>query len=310
MKHYILFFLILLITAPQVEAQFLKKLKKTVENAAERAALEKADKLTRDGTNAAIDSLTQPGSKKSQTANPSNPFGLFGFGQANEGGDSAQDSAFREKFSGMMGGGDMTDIPDEYRFSYRVVMNVEASREELEMIYWLQPGERYVANMPSDPRAKGTNLTVMDIENRAMVMFMEADGRKMAMRMNTSSEVFDEYMSKEIENQSSVETQKITQIESKEILGYTCKGYSIETEEGITKIYLTDETPVGFLGGFISSGQLPQTGVELSENTMFLEMEFLPNKKSKDYFHLVCTEFKEESLVLRKEEYSSMGFDN
>jgi hypothetical protein len=100
---------------------------------------------------------------------------------------------------------------------------------------------------------------------------------------------------------------QIIPIEDKTILGYTCKGYQMTSKEGVSKIWLTNETPVGFLGGVGQAENIPTGGLPIGKNTMFMEMQYESAKKSKDNFTMVCTELKEEKMTIVKQEYASMG---
>ncbi|MBR9855716.1 MAG: DUF4412 domain-containing protein [Algicola sp.] len=289
------------------EAQFLKKLKKKAENAVERTILNRTDEEVSKGTDNAIDSITKGGKgKKKKKSVPKN------IGETEKNLDStkqqnkAKEAAMQKKMAGLLGGGGLKGIPDIYKFSYRATMKITSQKEDTEIHYWMEPGQRYFGNKYD--QGQTNSITVMDMENQAMVMFNDDGERKTAMKIPSSKKMMEKLTKKmEEKNQKAMEDIKITPIADKTILGYRCKGYQITSKDGISKVWITNETPVGYLGGIANAENLPSSILPLGENTMFMEMQFESAKKKKDNFSMVCTELKEEEMIIRKEEYSTMG---
>ncbi|KAB7531163.1 DUF4412 domain-containing protein [Flagellimonas olearia] len=293
------------------QAQFLKKLKKKAENAVERTILNRTDEEVSKGTDKAIDSITQ-GKKEGKTSgkttsgSTSKNIGETEKNLDQKKQDQAKEAAMQKKMAGLLGGGGLKGIPDVYEFSYRATMKITTQKEDTEIQYWMEPGQRYFGNWHKE--GKMSNITVMDMENQAMVMFTDDGERKSAMKIPSSKKMMEKLTKKmEEKNQNAKEDIKITPIADKTILGYRCKGYQITSKDGISKVWITNETPVGYLGGIANAENLPSSVLPLGENTMFMEMQFESAKKQKDNFSMVCTELKEESMTIKKEEYATMG---
>ncbi|MDC6384646.1 DUF4412 domain-containing protein [Flagellimonas taeanensis] len=299
--------LLVLCFAVSSQAQFLKKLKKAAENAAERTILNRTDEEVSKGTDNTIDSITKgKKGKKNENANTKE------IGETEKNLDStkqqnqAKEAAMQKKMAGLLGGGGLKGIPDIYEFSYRATMKITTQKEETEIHYWMEPGQRYFGNRYNDGRTN--SITVMDMENQAMVMFTDDGKQKMAMKIPAGKKNIEKLTKKmEEKGKNSMEDIKVIPIGDKTILGYNCKGYQITSKDGVSKVWITNETPVGYLGGIANTESLPSSVLPLGENTMFMEMKFESAKKKKDNFSMVCTELKAESMSITKGEYSTMG---
>lgn len=289
------------------EAQFFKKLKKKAQNAVERTIMNRTDEEVSKGTDNAIDSITKGGKGKKKKKSDSKNIGeteknLDSTKQQNQ----AKEAAMQKKMAGLFGGSDLKGVPDVYEFSYRATMKITTQKDESYIHYWMEPGQRYFGNKYDEGQTN--SITVMDMENQAMVMFNDDGERKTAMKIPSSKKMIEKLAKKmEEKNQKAMEDIKITPIADKVILGYVCKGYQITSKDGISKVWITNETPVGYLGGIANAENLPSSILPLGENTMFMEMQFESAKKQKDNFSMVCTELKEESMTIKKEEYTTMG---
>lgn len=289
------------------QAQFLKKLKKAAENAAERTILNRTDEEVSKGTDKTIDSITKgKKGKKNKNGDGKN------IGETEKNLDSAQqqnqakEEAMQKKMAGLLGGGGLKGIPDIYKFSYRATMKITTQKEESDIHYWMEPGQRYFGNKYD--QGETNSITVMDMENQAMVMFTDDGKQKMAMKIPAGKKTIEKITKKMAEKNKQAEDDiKVTPIADKTILGYNCKGYQIITKDGVSKVWITNETPVGYLGGIAYTEGLPSSVLPLGENTMFMEMQFESAKKKKDNFSMVCTELKEEPMSIVKAEYSTMG---
>lgn len=288
------------------QAQFFKKLKKAAENAAERTILNRTDEEVSKGTDKSIDSITKSKKgKKNKTEEAKN------IGETEKNLDSTQqqnqakEAAMQKKMAGLFGGGGLNGVPDVYEFSYRATMKITTQKEETEMLYWFEPEQQYFGSKLNDDRTN--SIMVMDLGNKSMVMFNDDGTQKTAMKIPAGGKTMDKLTKKmEEKNKSNMEEAKIVPIADKIILGYNCKGYQITTKDGVSKVWITDETPVGYLGGIANTESLPNSVLPIGENTMFMEMQFESSKK-KDNFSMVCTELKAERMSLIKSEYSTMG---
>lgn len=282
----------------QSNAQFFKKLKKKAKDAVERTVLERTDKEVSKGTDRAIDSITQ-GKKGKKTPKS---IGETEKNTPTKKQTDAKNKAMEQKMAGLFGGKDLNGVPDIYTFSYKATMKITTRKDETEIQYWMEPDQRYFGNW----QEQGTtnSISIMDMENKMVVMFMDDGERKSAMKMPVGKKMM-EKMAKKMEQKSNSDDVQVTPIGNKTILGYTCQGYQITSKEGISKIWLTDEAPVGFLGGMGQAESIPTTGLPIGNNTMFMEMQFESAKKKKDNFSMVCTELVQEDLILVKADYLS-----
>lgn len=286
--------------ANPTEAQFLKKLKKKAKEAVERTVLERMDKEVSKGTDNGIDSLKQIGKGNKKNKNGSTNIGETEKNLDKKKPDKAKEDAMQKKMAGLFGGKDLNGVPDIYTFSYRATMQMTTRKDETEIQYWMEPDQRYFANWQEEGTTN--SISIMDMENKMVVMFMDDGERKSAMKMPVGRKMM-EKMAKKMEQKSNSDDVQITPIGNKTILGYTCQGYQITGKEGISKIWLTNETPIGFLGGMGQAESIPTTGLPIGSNTMFMEMQFESAKKKKDNFSMVCIELIQEDFVLAKADY-------
>ncbi|RDK86965.1 DUF4412 domain-containing protein [Marinirhabdus gelatinilytica] len=266
-------------------AQFFKKLKKKAENAVERTVLNKTDREVSKETDKTIDGVIK-GDKKKEKEEPT---------------DEEKEAA--EKNAMNIFGGSLEGIPDSYEFQYIMDMKLTTHKDKMDMRYFIQPDASYFGNAIVDKRAN--SIIVYDMENQAMITFMDNGSQKMAMKTRMP---FDEAAQKEMaKNDTNQEDVNITPLPSKTILGYHCKGYQIEQEDGVSKFYITNEAPVSFVGVFSSIQQMPKSGynatVPFDENSMVMEMEFISNNRKRDNVHIICTNLAEKKFAINKADY-------
>lgn len=275
---------LMLVLCMPAEAQLLKKLAERAEKAAERTILNRADKEVSKSTDKAIDGILS-GSDKNGTATD----GTAGNGNAGP----------------AILGGNLDDVPDAYTFSYRATMRMISDDGEMDMLYWLEPDAAYFGSTVLLGEQQ-SNVTVMDLERQSMVMFMETGGQKMAMRMRGNQQVIDQYV-QEAAGEDSPDDVKLTPIAGKTILGYACKGFQMETDDGIAKVWVTEEAPVGSISGALYADRVPGGTLGFGAEALFMEMEYIPKKKKKDAFRMVCTDLTAAKLTIRKADYQTMA---
>src|SRR5690606_17632554 len=172
-------------------------------------------------------------------------------------------------------------------------------------LYWLEPDATYFGSTVLLEGQHG-NVNVMDLERQSMVMFMETGGQKMAMRMQANQQVIDRYV-QEAAGEDSPDDVKLTPIAGKTILGYACKGFQMETDDGIAKVWVTEEAPVGSISGALYADRVPGGTLGFGAEALFMEMEYIPKKKKKDAFRMVCTDLTAAKLTIRKADYQTMA---
>jgi hypothetical protein len=286
-KH-LLVTLSIIFLGTSVQAQFLDKLTKRAQKSVERTILNKTDREVSKTTEETIDGVIKGDNEK----------------------NAEDDNEIVERKGMNIFGGGLEDIPDAYTFQYEIDMKITSNKDQSTLKYYVQPNASYFGNAMPDDNNK--NVIVYDMENQAMVSFMESDGRKMAMKMRMP---LDEKMQEMIEKgqsgeENNVENMNITPIAGKTILGYKCKGYLVQQEEGTSKIYITNEAPVSFVGMFASMEKMQKnnnaTNIPFDKNAMMMEMEYTSNKKKRDNMHMICTSIEEKPFTIRKADYSGM----
>lgn len=281
----ILTVLMILCFVVPTQAQFLKKLKKRAGDAVERTVLDRTDKEVSEATDEAIDGMVESDNTDKR--------------QANQSADQMQES-----IQSLFGAGNIDNIPDQYDFSYKAVMEVTSKEDKNQLEYWLEPDVRYFGTKIT--QAGDDNLTVLDLENKSMTMFMEKDEQKLIMPMRTDNKLFKKIL-ENAEEDSKPENIEFVEIEGKTILGYHCKGYQFKSDDGISKIWVTDETPVGFNSGlFDTDHNFPNPIIPMDGKTMMMEMQFIPSKKNGETYAMKCVEFTKENMSVRKGDYTSM----
>lgn len=269
----------------QTNAQFFKKLKNKAENAVERTVLNKTDREVSKETDKTIDGVIK-GKPETEKEEPTD-----------------EEKATAEKNVMSIFGGSLEGLPDTYEFQYVMDMKLTTKKDEMDMKYYIQPNASYFGNAITDEKAN--SVIVYDMENQAMVTFMDNGTQKMAMKTRMP---FDAAAQKEMaKNDTNQEDMKITPLPSKTILGYHCKGYQIEQKDGISKFYITNEAPVSFVGVFSSIEQMPKSGynatIPFDEKSMIMEMEYISNKRKRDNMHMICTNLAEKKFSINKADY-------
>ncbi len=280
-------------------AQFFKKLKKRAENAVERTVLNKTDREVSKKTDKTIDVVINgddENDKKSES-------------ESKELTEEQKEKAEKRAIS-LFGGG-LEGIPDTYQFEYVMDMKMTSRKnDDMTLQYFIKPNASYFGN--AIPNQKTNSVIVYDLENQAMVTFMDNNGQKMAMKMRIPLE---EKMQEMIEKtqkgeNNTANTANITPLPSKTILGYNCKGYLIKQDEGTSKIYITDEAPVSFVGMFANLEKMQKNmntaTIPFGKNSLMMEMEYTSNKGKRDNIHMICTALKEQPFTINKAEYSGM----
>lgn len=297
------------------QAQILKKMKDKAEKAVERTILNRTDRETSKTTDKGIDEVlkgdkNKKKDKKDKKKNEDKTVIDYGNSQ-NQGNDAQTNEEMGKVFGGLFGGSnskEIANVPDIYKFSYRATMKIKTgNKEEILMDYYLEPDVTYFGAGIEDNSAKSIN--VMDIEQNMMVIFMEQDGQKLMMAQKSDPRVTEKF-DKASEDLDKEYMANLKDIGGRKILGYNCKGYETSTKEGTYRIWITDETPVGFIGaGMDGDIDLPESLIRMGKNAMTMEMQFAPAKGKKGRLHMLCVDFKKESKTIKKDDYSSlMGF--
>ena len=285
-----------------IQAQFLKKLRKVAENAVEQTVLNRTDEEVSKGTDKTIDSITKGKKANKTNKNKRKEDESNNIGETEKNLSNKDKQAQESKIMGIFGGG-LEGIPDTYEFQYVMDMSLTTKKDKMAMKYYIQPDAAYFGNAIADEKAN--SIIVYDMENQAMVTFMDNGRQKMAMKMRMP---FDADAQKEMaKSDTNQKNMKITPLLDKTILGFNCSGYQIEQKDGISKFYITNETPVSFVGVFSSIEQMPKSGynatIPFDENSMIMEMEYISHKRKRDNMHMICTGLAEKLITINKADY-------
>ncbi len=201
----------------------------------------------------------------------------------------------------------LEDLPASYEFDwiYKVKMESDQLKKqdgEIFMTYYFKEGADYWGSeyaLSEDQQM----FMVYDGPSDQMIMFMDQQGQKMAMAMKFPEIPTDD---------SAQEEYTMTEIEGKEILGYSCKGYKFENSEHEFISYVTWDAPISFSGIYDKSQHMPNGFNEEwlqqnGETGMVMEMHMTDKKKAKNNITMQCVELAESPRSLTTSEYPAMG---
>jgi len=281
------------------EAQFLKKLKKKAEQAAERTVLNKTDEIVSETTDNTIDGAVKGGEKKTETQNTSN--------NADSTNQAHQSSP---GLNPMASSNTKTKLPESYDFDWEFKTEIKTSNDEtMEMNYLINSSsnEYFGMEMSSEElKGKGTVCMVTDTIQKTMTMFMNSNGQKMAqitkIHEQKSSNKDPQYSFKEIG--------------TKIILGYTCYGMQVENADYLADIYFTLDAPVNFsaLFAFANNKKGPK-GFDpallqvLEEDALLMEVTGTDKKNKNQTFTMTAVSLEQKETTIKTNEYQTMpGF--
>ena len=268
--------LLFVFVIPPAQGQFLKKLKEKVEQRVEQTVTEKiANKAAREAGKT-LDNLME--------------------------GKMGQNSPFP------MGGemGSIEDVPDTYDFewAYQLHMETEKQKKGMDITYYLKEDAPYWGARIQ----QGMSLfMVYDMANKLTVIFMENEGNNFV----TANTIPDEMLIDEDE-EVSYEDYSFREIEGKEILGYSCKGFEMENHQYKFTMYVTFETEISFSDIYGKSEQIPK-GFNVDwlkdgdKEGLVMEMQMENKSKKNESFQMECTRLEREEMTIRKADYGNLG---
>lgn len=262
----------------EANAQFFKKLQKKVENAIEKTVIKKTSDKAADETGKAMDKMF--------------------------------DMDFGENSPMMTGGmlGSLEDIPASYDFEwiYRLEMESEQLKKSdnaMHITYYLKKDVPYWG-AKFEMGQNQSMLMVYDAPTDQMVMFMDQQGKKIAMA--TKMPEINPEENKEIEEYT------ITKIAGKEILGYSCDGFKMENDQYEFISYVTFETEVGFGDIYGKNKYMPKnfdpSWLKKGDNEgLMLEMQMVDKNKPKNNMSMKCVNLEEMPFSINTKNYNSFG---
>jgi len=206
MKKTTLFIACILCFSGSVNAQFLKKLGKKVEQAAGKAIERKAERKATKETEKAFDSTFNRKKKNKQRTSRS-------------AGISKVKSA------------------ETYAFNHKAEMQFITKKEKMTVNYFLPDSGNFFGMEIKDEKIKDDFIMVYDVDREAMFTYMENNGQKMKMSVAFETDDVDtEDTSFNITATGKVKT----------ILGYSCKEYKMTGDDITATIWVTKDVDIRF----------------------------------------------------------------
>ncbi|NOQ92092.1 MAG: DUF4412 domain-containing protein, partial [Flavobacteriaceae bacterium] len=251
-KSVIILTVITSLLCSKIEAQFLERLTKRVQEAAEETAIMKAEEKAAGETSKAADKLLNVNLNKMMK-------------------------------SGAGSSVDPSILPESYDFDWKYTMQMQTKEGSFIIIYYLKPDVKYFASKPDMKQsgATGDMYTVMDMDRNINIIFMDMNGQRMAMASSIPMDL-------DFEDEGSVvDEYTFKEIGTKEIMGYTCQGFTMENSEIKMTIYAAMEAPVSFSQIFgMKTDKAPKgfnpKWLDKMENSLVMEVQYQDKKKKKN----------------------------
>lgn len=287
------------------EAQFLKKLKKKAQEAAERTILNRADKEVAKKTDQALDSLMNPNSKRDTIIGTTNneeydPSGVLdmitkvsqsaGQGVPN---NAPTNTALGEPAPSPPDNN--VQLPDSYIFSYTTKIEITNAKGTNETEYYLQPNETYYAQKQINPDFK--EIKVYDADRNIEVYFAEIKGEKR--RARQKMDLFTK--AKMIGAYKDAPAKEIKDLGNKKILGYDCSGYEIISEVDTLQLWITNDAPATLFGNYFA---LRADEPGFGKNTMIMAANYVSATNAEENYQLKCISIEPFDLAFTLNEYN------
>lgn len=202
------------------------------------------------------------------------------------------------------------DLPDTYEFDWKYQVELlmgNKGKDKMDMTFLIKEGATYQATQIVSEQTKdmGEVTMLFDMNLNVMAMFMKAQGKKYVSLYP---------ISKAKQNTTNKEY-TITELPSKAILGFACKGLQLEDDRYIMKVYHTTEAKIT-LSNFLSFGNaknnmnLPEIDPRLIKqfsNSLIMEMQMEDKKKSKNNVSVIAKSLTEKSTKISKNNYIEMN---
>lgn len=233
-----------------MHAQFLEKLKKSVEDKVEKTIINKTSDKAAQKTDKALDRVFDVNLEKNNKAERIIP----------------------------------NYVPPtfEFEYQYRLTMTTATSKTKMNMDYFLKPKATYMG-IKVDQMKEQEVFMIMDGQTNINYMFINAGENKMATATSINGDdIVDENQTNNYDGYT------FTDLPNKTFLGYDCKGKKMENNEYIFIMYFTNEAPISFNDVFkMDTDRIPQAiknQFKEGENAtmMYMEMKDKLNKGKKD----------------------------
>jgi Domain of unknown function (DUF4412) len=280
-RKILLILLVSIFSTSLTNAQFLKKLQKRVELAAEEAVIRKIEQKVNQKTGEGMDKIL----------------------------DADVNKMFNKKFGGMSAV-DPSILPESYEFEWKYSMQIQSKEGTFIMNYFLKPQAKYFGAKPEiqQSKSKGNMFTVMDFERDVNTVFMDLGSSKTATPMSMPKD-----MGLEVDDDQS-EEYTFEEIGTKEILGYQSQGFKMENDEALMIIYVAMDAPVSFTQIFgVNTKNIPKgfnpKWLDKADNSLVMEMEYTDKKTKKNSSKMVVTALNQEPFSILKKDYQFMNLN-
>lgn len=258
-----------------VHAQFLNKLKKSIEDKVEQTVINKTSDKAAQKTDQSLDKVFDAklgGNKKTKKITPENVPSSF-----------------------------------EFDYQYRLTMTTATSKTKMDMDYFLKPEATYMGVKMNQGQGQEMFM-IMDGQTNINYMFIESGNNKIATATSIDGDDITD------ENQDyNYDGYTFTDLPDKTFLGYNCKGKKMENDEYIFIMYFTNEAPVTFNDVFkTDTDRIPKAiknQFKEGENAtlMYMEMKDKLNKGKKDKSGTMeCTLLEPKSFTFNTNGYKFM----
>ena len=273
-KRNIIILVALLFVGTVSNAQFFKKIGKKVEKAAERAVMRKTEQKTTEKTNKALDKIFDVDFSKQADVDPA-------------------------------------VLQKTYSYDWKYTMQIQNKKRNFDVVYYLNKEEPTTFgtsfNVDADSKIAQNMLMIKDTKDDLTLMLFEQGGRKYGQVMPSILANIPESNEAENDIADSFEYKKIG---IKKILGYTCQGFEMESEEAFVTVYIALDAPVSFNQAMAGQETKtlpknidPKWLEEIGEDSILMEVDFVHKKKKKLSSKMVCVELKKERKNVNLSQY-------
>ena len=298
-KLTVILFLFLVGNMQSVEAQFWKKIKKRVKDGVEEAILRKTEEKATEKTENAIDSVFEAPKKLKRK---------------NRKKKGKKNSKNNPKGGNLFKNSDTTTLANAYSFEWKYTLKMASkamekkAKGDMKITYYLNPNTTAFASKfdMGSKNEMGNMLMIMDPTTGANLMLMEMEGQKIRQKMPSfSGQNTDNITEEEVEKNYT-----IVKTDTKTILGFSCQGFKITSNDGIIHMYIAKDAPISFNKALAGSSQFKPKGfnpkwLKEFKNGLMMEMNFISNKKEKYNVKMTCVELVQEPFSINLSEYKS-----
>ena len=252
------------------EAQIFKKLSNKVEKAIEKTLEKKVEEKAERETNKAFDSTFN--NSKNNRKKAGNIFGTSNAKPSNT-----------------------------YSFSHKYKMQLNDGKNPFSIMYYLNKDDNFLGF--EIPNTRNQTISIMDLKKEVMFMFMNTNGEKNVMSINMNLETLtDEAIT---ETEYSVTSTGNT----KSILGYPCKEYTVKGKDLNGNVWVTENAGVSFSKTFYKTKQkngMNQNWMPLIDG-LPMEMNITDTSKRKSKtMNMTCVMLKAENFSIETSGYKKL----